>query len=467
MPPSANRRLLLARTLSAAATAAGTSHLPFASLAPRIALADDLPSADAPLAADYIGFVLVQRFFPETQHNVDGAMLTYFREHGETEQLGFPLTEQYWEPDSAQGWMVQLFQRARLVFDPASQQVTQAPLGTMMGKHQPAVVPLPGMRYFPDTGHNLDGAFLQWWAENDGEHVLGMPLTEELFEGGHTVQWFEYGRIEWWPESDEGDKVQLALVGAEYLQSASQFVPAEALQPAAALEPLREWILPPPPRRPLRPVAPQRIPILYYHQVYSQDQLRKQIQAFRAAGRNFVTVGQAVAALRGEASLPEKPLALTFDDSWGSQIANVAPVLQAEQITATFFIITRYLGFIPGYMTWDQVRLLKEMGHEVESHTQNHADMPSLFAKDEGAAEAELWESLAILENHLGHSKRIFAYPNGTWNAGVVALVSRVYRGAVATGGGLMQTQDGVYTMRRIKAEPTYSAESLLKQIEA
>ena len=118
-------------------------------------------------------------------------------------------------------------------------------------------------------------------------------------------------------------------------------------------------------------------------------------------------------------------------------------------------------------MTWDQVRLLKEMGHEVESHTQNHADMPSLFAKDEGAAEAELWESLAILENHLGHSKRIFAYPNGTWNAGVVALVSRVYRGAVATGGGLMQTQDGVYTMRRIKAEPTYSAESLLKQIEA
>ena len=116
-------------------------------------------------------------------------------------------------------------------------------------------------------------------------------------------------------------------------------------------------------------------------------------------------------------------------------------------------------------MTWDQVRALKELGHEVESHTQNHADVVALRKQNEGAAIAEIWESLSILESRLGHSRRIFAYPNGTWDQKSAAIVARVYRGAVATGGGDLQSQDRLYALRRIKAEPTYSPESLLKQM--
>jgi peptidoglycan/xylan/chitin deacetylase (PgdA/CDA1 family) len=279
------------------------------------------------------------------------------------------------------------------------------------------------------------------------------------------VQWFETARLEWWPENPPGQQVQFGLVGEEHLR-ATESVPPAALRPASPLAPLREWVLPAPPPAPARRLPPQRIPILYYHQVPDQAPLREQIQAFKEAGRTIVPLGPAVAALRGEAPGPERPLVLTFDDGWATQFTHAAPVLQAARVQATFFVITRYLGGSPGYMTWDQVRALKERGHEVESHTQNHADLVALRARDEGAAVAEVWESLAVLENRLGRSRRLFAYPNGRWDERVVALVARLYRGAAATGGGALQAQERLYALRRIKAEPSYPPEHLLNQME-
>jgi peptidoglycan/xylan/chitin deacetylase (PgdA/CDA1 family) len=489
----------------------------------RVRAAGNLPPelilAGAP--DDYIGYVFIQRYFPQTGHNVDGEILNYFRAAGEIEAFGYPLTEEYWEPDGvdgAAGRMVQYFQRARLEYRAPAQTdpdgvappeldegdgetgedegatdggatdrgaagegtviravyrdaavsgagVRRSPLGEALLPNQPAVPPGPGVRYFPETGHNVGGAFLRFFVAAGGADVLGLPLSEEVPQNGHTAQWFQNARLEWWPENPPGEQVQFGLIGQEHLQLAVRYVPASALQPAPPKEPLRQWILPPPPPAPARWVPPQRIPILYYHQVPSQGALRSQIQAFKEAGRQFVSLGRVVDALRGEASLPPNPLVLTFDDGWATQFANAAPVLQAERVPATFFVITRYLGTIPGYMTWDQVRVLKELGHEVESHTQNHADVVALRRQNEGAAIAEIWESLSILESRLGHSRRLFAYPNGTWDARTARIVARVYRGAVATGGGDLQSQDRLYALRRIKAEPSYDPESLLGQM--
>src|SRR5262249_47294005 len=159
-------------------------------------------------------------------------------------------------------------------------------------------------------------------------------------------------------------------------------------------------------------------------------------------GRTFVPLSRVVDTLRGEDTLPPGATVLTFDDGWATQYANALPVLLVERVPATFFVITRYLSTIAGYMTWEQVKAIKDAGFEVECHTQTHPSLDLLQARNEGAAEAEIWESLAILEGKLGHSRRLLAYPNGRWNAAVVALVARVYRGAAATGGGYLQSQD-------------------------
>lgn len=451
------RRLLIAA--AAASVAAGV---------PRTLLAAD-PPGEAVAAAgidDYVGYLRVPRYFPETGHNVDGEFLRYFWANGGVDTLGMPLTDEYWEPAEAtgnRGRMVQYFQRARLEFDADSGLVERSALGELLDRAQPAEPPAPGLRYYPETGHNLGHGFLVFFEEAGGVDVLGYPISEEVEEHGHAVQWFQYARLEWWPEH-ESSQIQYGLVGAEHLQAFARQVPLASRRPAVPLEPLREWSLPSPPREPMQALSPQMVPILYYHQVPAQAPLRDQIRAFKQAGRTIVPLGKAVAALRGEATLPANPLVLTFDDGWETQFRHAAPVLQAERAPATFFVITRYLGTLQGYMGWDEVRTLKELGHEVESHTQNHPDLDRLHAEDSGAAIAEIWESLAVLEQRLGRSERLFAYPNGRWDETVADLVARVYRGAVATGGGALQSQDRLYTLRRIKAEPAYPAERLIEQ---
>ncbi|CAA9282535.1 MAG: hypothetical protein AVDCRST_MAG77-3978 [uncultured Chloroflexi bacterium] len=419
------------------------------------------------MPADYIGFVEVPRYFPETQHNVDGQFHTHFWRHGGVDTFGYPLTNEFWTPGEhggGAGRMVQYFQRARLEFDLDDRVVVRSLLGDLLEKAQPAEHPAPGIRYFPETGHNVGQSFLVFFEQAGGAAALGYPISEEVEENGRPAQWFERARLEWWPELTPARRVQFGLVGEEHLALVRDDVPAAALQPAEPLPPLKEWVLPPPPRPPRVAWAPVDVPMLYYHQVPSQKQLRDQIVAFREAGREIVSLGRVVDALRGEGpALPAKPLVLTFDDSWVSQIQNGAPVLQAEGVSGTFFVITRYMERVPGYMSWNQARTLKELGFEVESHTQNHPDLDRLLGEDDGAATAEIWESLAELESRLGRSQRFLAYPNGRWNGAVAALTARVYRAAVATGGGLFQSQQNLYQMRRIKAEPSYKPEVLLK----
>jgi hypothetical protein len=53
-------------------------------------------------------------------------------------------------------------------------------------------------RYFPETGHYLQGPFLTFWQQHGGVAVFGYPITEPYVsqEYGRTVQWFERARFE-------------------------------------------------------------------------------------------------------------------------------------------------------------------------------------------------------------------------------------------------------------------------------
>ncbi len=57
---------------------------------------------------------------------------------------------------------------------------------------------LPGpSRYFPETGHTVSGGFLEFYDCYGGALIFGLPITEEIYEGGTTVQYFEKARFEW------------------------------------------------------------------------------------------------------------------------------------------------------------------------------------------------------------------------------------------------------------------------------
>ena len=72
---------------------------------------------------------------------------------------------------------------------------------------------------FAQTGHCIGGRFAQYWNQNGGLPVFGYPLTDELTEGGLTVQYFERQRFELHPENTAPYDVLLGRLGVEALQA--------------------------------------------------------------------------------------------------------------------------------------------------------------------------------------------------------------------------------------------------------
>jgi len=71
---------------------------------------------------------------------------------------------------------------------------------------------------FAETGHCIDGRFVQYWQQNGGLPVFGYPLSDELTEQGRTVQYFERQRFELHSENAAPYDVLLGLLGEEVLQ---------------------------------------------------------------------------------------------------------------------------------------------------------------------------------------------------------------------------------------------------------
>jgi spore germination protein YaaH len=176
-------------------------------------------------------------YFPETRHWLSDRFLAYWLEHGGLERFGYPRTEQFveYDPLVGQSYTVQYFERARFEHHPefagSEFEVLLGHIGRWalarrgVDPAEISVGPISEARYYPETGHNLGGAFLNYWEANGGLFSFGYPITEELREINpedgktYTVQYFERGRFEHHPEH-EGTQfdVLMGLLGNEMLR---------------------------------------------------------------------------------------------------------------------------------------------------------------------------------------------------------------------------------------------------------
>ena len=92
----------------------------------------------------------------------------------------------------------------------------------------------------------------------------------------------------------------------------------------------------------------QPLPILMYHHfadesksgtVVTPGRFREQMTALRDAGYQAVTIPQVIGFVREGAPLPEKPVLITMDDGYGSNLTVAAPILEETGMRATIFVI--------------------------------------------------------------------------------------------------------------------------------
>ena len=206
-----------------------------------------------------------------------------------------------------------------------------------------------------------------------------------------------------------------------------------------------------------------KIPILIYHSVrehiYGEDSMLKyytvspeaftaQMQYLKDNNYSVLSLDFIADALEENIPIPEKSVAITFDDGWKNQYVNAYPILRRFGYTATFFIITNTIDK-SHFFSWDQIKLMNNNGMTIGSHTRFHPFLPEITNPDE--LKKELTISKKTLEDKLGHVVDIFAYPYGHYNDAVVSAVKSVgYRLARSTYKGIYHTKSDLFTMKGI-----------------
>jgi hypothetical protein len=171
----------------------------------------------------------------------------FYEEFGGREFFGDPVTEAFTIED--EGPLYQYFQALRLVYDDRSglsqeQRISVSPLGEWALAGLNRRLPAPAVegsesRHFPESGLAVSGDFLAFYAGHHGETVLGPPISVPLDRDGLIVQYFRNGRLDWYPELPDEQRIRLGSLGQAHFDAvmafsyrqalSSQFVPAVSI----------------------------------------------------------------------------------------------------------------------------------------------------------------------------------------------------------------------------------------------
>lgn len=232
------------------------------------------------------------------------------------------------------------------------------------------------------------------------------------------------------------------------------------------------------PQIPIHSGRQVRVPILLYHYIgnnpnpedkardnlsVSPDKFDEQMGYLKDNGYNPIILDTLAAALSGQITLPDKSIIITFDDGYIDLFYNAFPILQKYGMKAVAFIPTGLVG-TSYYSSWDQLDTMQKSGLiSMQSHSVNHANLPSLTT---AKLAFELGESKKVLEARYGQPVNFIAYPYGTSNQSVRNSVKGLgYIGGLGTWYSTIQSEGVIFNMPRVKVGGGMSLETFISRL--
>ncbi len=215
--------------------------------------------------------------------------------------------------------------------------------------------------------------------------------------------------------------------------------------------------------------------ILVYHSIdndplnpfsVSPEDFEEQVR-FLSQEYNVISLDELVAYVRGEREkIAPDSVVITLDDGLRDNYVHAYPILRRHDVPATIFVIVACLeshdtpqSKVEGqgsgrYLSWDQVVEMSENGVSFGSHTLMHPRLTKIKPEE---ARREIAESKILLEQRLGKSVRLFAYPGGRlcdFNQDIkTAVAESEYSGACVGLNGTNAYGTDPYLLRRTKIE--------------
>ena len=224
------------------------------------------------------------------------------------------------------------------------------------------------------------------------------------------------------------------------------------------------------------------VPVLTYHAVsddppepirrwsVSPARLRAHLSALRQAGFTGLTVTELLACYRGERTLPEKPVVLTFDDGYEDFLLEALPALDDSGFRSTLYASSGLLrdepsvAVRPGRMLdWRQLGEVAQAGVEIGAHSHTHRELDTLSRRE---AAWEVTHSGQRLRDELGLPVDTFAYPYGYSNRHVRAAVEAAgYVAACGVKNAYSHADDDRWALSRILVERDFDTAALTRLV--
>lgn len=220
---------------------------------------------------------------------------------------------------------------------------------------------------------------------------------------------------------------------------------------------------------------PHAIPVLLYHAVpatpnpddplsVTSDQFAGHIDAIVDSGRTPLSIGEISDGLRGTHTLPDRPVAITFDDGYADTL-DAIELLCSRGLPVSLYVTTGQID-TQGMISYEQLLQLASMpdGVELGAHTVTHPRLDELSLDD---VNREILGSKSRLEELLQRPVSSFAYPHGAHDRQVrQAVIEAGFDSAAAVKNAISHSEDDPWAIARWTVDSKTSAERIAQVLD-
>lgn len=209
-----------------------------------------------------------------------------------------------------------------------------------------------------------------------------------------------------------------------------------------------------------------QVPILMFHSIsdaggptsIAPETFKSMMSKLAESDYEVVSLEDVAAWHRGERELPEKAMAITFDDGFVDFKDHAHPVLETFNFPSTLFVPTRKTGEIEDWygghndqrplLDWPALQTLDQTLADIAPHGRNHIALSTL---EGDALSDEIAGSKSDLENELSKTSTHFAPPYGQVSPSALEQIARHYDLSVGVEHGIATRSSNLYDLPRIE----------------